>query len=420
MLSLLLCLLVGGVNSSRDAVNYAERLMDQGQFGKAREQYLQALSGDPDDIYALQGVAICSINMGDVPNAIKYFKRALGVKPQPQLQYNLGHVYLQTGDFGQAYPYFRQCATVASSVQRDCYLKLAQLSRDKGDLNDVQRSLHRAIELDPSRPDAYMYLAETLNNLKQFRMAIETYDKALSIAPNEASIWVAKGDTHSNSKQPVEALRCFQEGQKLSAIRSPTYYEAVVGSFFASLELSSWKNWERSNSLILQQLNNYLGKAIVGPPLLSAYRLLFLDTPPHISVGISSVWSNKLVAQSSNVVKTVTESRQGRFASILRVAYMSRRFEDYPGTQMMVQLFERHNRSRVSIGALAGGVNDRSVYRTTIETNSDLFEDFSLMSIADAADVIKSHHFDVIIDYGKYSWSNLTHVTCACRWASRF
>lgn len=41
-----------------------------------------------------------------------------------------------------------------------------------------------------------------------------------------------------------------------------------------------------------------------------------------------------------------------RTASPLRVGYISRRFEEYPGTQLMLRMFEYHDRSRVHVSTM--------------------------------------------------------------------
>lgn len=423
-----------GPCGATDVLESADTFLEQGRFGQAREKYRQVLTADPRNFFALQGVAISSINMGDVSNAVDYFERALNVRSEPELHYNVGRVYIQLGDLDSAFSHFSECSATPSSIQRECHLKLAQLHRDIGNIKEVQLHLHAAIKLDPTRPDAYNYLADTLNNLKQFKMALDMYDKALKYAPGSATLWNSKGDVFTNMKQPFEAAECFKKAMKYSSRKSREYYNAVSGYFFSALELSNWRNWERHNILIQNDLKMYLLHADgQGPPLLSAYRLLFLDIDPQISVGIAKAWSDKLAMQADVVNKNVFDDFQGSTASshkshppsTLKFAYMSRRFEDYPGTQMMVQLFERHNRSRVVVGAMAGGIDDDSVYRAVVKNSSDIFEDYSVLSISEAVDITKRHSFDVIIDYGaKHLCVKLLllvkHVLCFCRWYARF
>jgi tetratricopeptide (TPR) repeat protein len=435
LLAVVVVLFTVGTNGSGGTVlDQAEMLLERGQFAKSRDLYRSVLSQNPQDFQALQGAAVSSINMGDVRYAVHYFEQALALQSEPELHYNVGRIFLQIGDFSKALPHFESCSAQPSAVQRECHLKLAQLFRDMGNQQKVQLHLQYAIQLDPKRPDAYIYLADTYNNLKQFKLAIETYDKAILIAPKNAVIWNSKGDTHINLKQGLQSIECYKKGMAFSRKGSREYYDAFVGYFFSSLQLSDWKNWEANNLLLHGELTQYLlHNDGSQPPLLSAYRLLFLDAEPEVSVGISTVWSNKFASQTNLLQSTgsISSSRAasneaGKGEVKLAIAYMSRRFEDYPGTQMMIQLFSRHNRSRVGVGALAGGIDDHSVYRMEIEDESDIFEDFNNLSIDQTLDMLKAHRFDVIIDYGMMqivhvlSYPEDDHACVSCRRSSRF
>lgn len=51
----------------------------------------------------------------------------------------------------------------------------------------------------------------------------------------------------------------------------------------------------------------------------------------------------------------------------LRVGYLSRRFEKYPGTQLMLRMFGLHNRKRVKVYSYAYGSDDGSQERRIVK-----------------------------------------------------
>ena len=116
----------------------------------------------------------------------------------------------------------------------------------------------------------------------------------------------------------------------------------------------------------------------------------------------SSYQSIENTVDCSSVYKNDKDKRP------LKVAYLSRRFEDYPGTQMMLRLFSEHNRSNVAIWAYAHGPDDESYYRKIIQRDSDSFIDISSLSSSASTKTISSENIDILIDYdGIHDFNNL-------------
>ena len=418
----------------------AERFLEHGDFPQARKIFLAILEKDQGNINALQGAAISSINMGDAFNAANIFERAVELRPAPELLYNTGRVFMQLGNIDKSIHYLRRCTSISSGVQRECHIKLAQLFRDRGDNQEVQIQLQHAIALDPNKPDAYSYLADTYNNIKQFGLAIEMYDKAIKMSPNNPMLWNSKGDAFNNMKQSFHAMKCYEQARKLAGNkRSPPLIEAIIGYYFSAMDISLWKNYEKTNRIILREIAKYAQESTTSdildnPPPLSAYRLLFLDVDPKDSISIASAWSRKLVQQELSLVNGPLDEntlikKQSTDADnvsstaipmdpvvpmdpivpvvpmdptvpIARIGYLSRRFEDYPGTQMMMPLFGRHNRTRVHVSAVAAGADDGSVFRSEIRKDSDTFDDVATLATTEAVQIIHERKLDVLIDYG--------------------
>lgn len=82
-----------------------------------------------------------------------------------------------------------------------------------------------------------------------------------------------------------------------------------------------------------------------------------------------------------------------------RGRYLSRRFERYPGTQLMLRLFERHSREKVRVFAYAFGAGDGSDERATVQADADVFRDVSMLTARAAAQTIHQDGVQVLIDY---------------------
>jgi predicted O-linked N-acetylglucosamine transferase (SPINDLY family) len=88
--------------------------------------------------------------------------------------------------------------------------------------------------------------------------------------------------------------------------------------------------------------------------------------------------------------------------------YISRRFEQYAGTQLMLGIFGTHNRARVSVASFAHGPADGSNERERITRDSDVFMDVSSLSPSAVAEAVRQQRVDVLVDYdGAHQFNNL-------------
>lgn len=340
-------------------------------------------------------------------------------KVASQLYFNSGHAYSQLLDHKNAIKAYKKCLEVSRNGFRPCHIKIASVYRDIEDFENVQNHLLIAIDIEPSNADAYSYLAQILNNMKKFNQSITYYEAALARTPKDASLWGFVGDTYSNTKQVMKALNAYRKGLDLAQPNSLAYINSLIGLYFTSLDLFYWKNYERYTRQLIKvtriQLDLYnQGKAPPSP--LAPYRLLFLSEPTSLFLEIASSWSNELVrntlaiSSSSLPLWNSSNSDDDKVNSEkLNIGYISRRFEDYPGTQMMIRIFKTHDRSKgIKVHSFAHGPDDKSIEREIIKSTSDVFEDISAMSFKEAAQKIASYNIDILIDYdGIHDFNNM-------------
>ena len=87
---------------------------------------------------------------------------------------------MQLRELATALHVFEQCLK-ANPTFREAHIKAASILRDLNRPSEVVGHLQRAIALDPTSPGAYLYLGDTLNNLKRWSEAVETYKAAAKL-----------------------------------------------------------------------------------------------------------------------------------------------------------------------------------------------------------------------------------------------
>lgn len=395
-------------NSHKHAVDAAERFMNRGMFEEALKYFQLAISYNDKDSYSMQGAATALSEMGRFVESGKYFENIAVDRGMPQFLMNAGISYERGRDLEKALSAYSACLSMADFF-RPCHIKIAGVYNQLGHFVEVQKHLQYAIQLDPTDFAALNYLGDTYNNLKHFSLAIETYKRAIPIAgDNLGLVLTAIADTFSNRKQYIDAKEYYDQAIAFYSMhQAPT--DLIIGSLFNRLQLGDWSGYERAVKKILIDCEMAIKQG--NPSPLSPYRALFLPISPISMFNISRSWAEAFLR--SNVGKSplaqtqvkrnseicsISEDGCGQY-SPLKVGYISRRFEDYPGTQMMLRLFSAHNRSAVNIGAYAHGPDDGSSYRRFIMDNSDYFKDVSAMQVEEVVSLIDRNRVDVLVDY---------------------
>jgi len=100
------------------------------------------------------------------------------------------------------------------------------------DINNAKRQFaeltKRALELDPSEPYAIAMLGNVYVFDEQFDAAFDQVNRALSISPNDAFLWLAAARVFINAERPADGERAIRSAMRLNPFY-PVNYLAVLG-----------------------------------------------------------------------------------------------------------------------------------------------------------------------------------------------
>jgi tetratricopeptide (TPR) repeat protein len=74
----------------------------------------------------------------------------------------------------------------------------------------------RAIDIDPTRADAYVGRANTLSTLGRYEEALPDYDRAIEIDPELANAYANRGSAHSQTGQYKKAIADYEKALELN------------------------------------------------------------------------------------------------------------------------------------------------------------------------------------------------------------
>lgn len=209
------------------ALQYLESAIDchkRGDFGAAEEQYQQALTAEPDNIYAIHSAGILALQCGNFPLAIERLQRAIELGASlPDTYLMLGRALKAQGDTPGAIDSYRLAIKVApgNSV---VHISLGLALKEQGQLSAAAAAYREALLVNPASFEARINLGNLLQLQGKFEAALAEYEKAKELRSDSAFVYYNLGKLLRAQQQDSEAVEHFQQAVKLD----PEYLEAYL------------------------------------------------------------------------------------------------------------------------------------------------------------------------------------------------
>ena len=166
------------------------------EFDEAEESFMKALSRNPGLTEVRNYLGLMRYKQGDTGGAIREYLEALKDPVYPpisksRVRFNLGNVYLETGNADAALEQF--AAGAASVSERDqlyqpIHLQLAQALVDLGRVQEAISALNKVINVEEQNVEAHLQLGFAYRDISQDPAARRHLQKVIELAPGtEAS-----------------------------------------------------------------------------------------------------------------------------------------------------------------------------------------------------------------------------------------
>ena len=132
----------------------------------------KALEREPDNFYALFGIADCYRGIGKQGSSLEYWNRILAKDPKNKvILTRAGDAYRNIGDLDKATKYYED----ALNIEFDVYaiLGLAVIARSQGKWDDAITSLRMLVQNDPKNYRIYLELAQCYIAAGQRQQAVD-------------------------------------------------------------------------------------------------------------------------------------------------------------------------------------------------------------------------------------------------------
>lgn len=199
------------------SIERATLLIEQSRYEMAERELRQALTLMPSDAYATALLGLCLNYQQRFQEATAAAETAISLAPDEAFShYILSYILCERQELELAEK------SVLEAIRLNCYQAsyFALLSRCKYNQKLWQNALESALQglaIDPENVECLNYRALSLSQLGKGEQAVEAVEKAIAMAPLDASCYASSGwILLSHGKSHQKALEYFREALRLN------------------------------------------------------------------------------------------------------------------------------------------------------------------------------------------------------------
>ena len=181
-------------------------------------KYLQrALELAPDHSPSYNLLGLIFLERGNLSQALGYYQKAVEINPEfPEALYGLGRVYEELGEKEKALTAYQRSYQL--NPQPEVAFSLAKALYLSQRLEEALKIVEKLVSTQPSS-GAYNLRGVILNHLGRYKEAVDSFQQALKLAPDDEVAAVNLGVALVNSGSPDKARALFE--QILPRLKNP-------------------------------------------------------------------------------------------------------------------------------------------------------------------------------------------------------
>lgn len=197
--------------SSRQRLEQAVMLHNQGELAEAGKIYRTILTQEPDNPDALHLLGLIALHDQNFDTALEYVNLAITIDPEaPSFRVSLGKIHEHTGEFTQALAAYQQ-ATELQPPHPDGWFFAGNLQKNMDRTEDAIASYLQVLKLNPNHAATLNNLGNIYRDAGRFTEAIACYRKGQQASPSLAELHVNMGNAYKDMNKPQEAVACYEK-----------------------------------------------------------------------------------------------------------------------------------------------------------------------------------------------------------------
>lgn len=414
----------------QEALDVAVGQHTAGRLADAEAIYRQILDVDPVQPVALHLLGVIAHQVGRDEMALELIGKAIAIHPDyAEAHGNLGTVLRSLDRVDEALAAYRKAVEIKPDFA-EIHLALANLLTTHGRLDEAVAGYARTIALKPDSADAHNGQGLCFNFLGRVGDAAAAFQRAIDRNPDFAeahsnlcgalrvlgrtpeAIASARraialrptfAEAHANlavalqTGWPKEAMASYRTAMALK----PDFATAMHQMFHHQQVMCDWTDFDAHEQAVLALVRHRTGE--VAP-----FTLLAMNSTPAEQLQCARDWTDKVKGriQAHRSPHPAPTMRQGK----IRLGYLSGDFRAHAVAYQIVELFERHDRSRFEVIAYSYGDDDGSAIRRRLVAAVDEFIDIAPLPHDQAARRIRADGIDILVDLKGYTGGTRSEI----------
>jgi predicted O-linked N-acetylglucosamine transferase (SPINDLY family) len=372
----------------------------EARFQQALEQYragrldeaiamLADLSDEhPDDPSLLLVYATAALRRGDRERGIALLGTVVELQPDNAVaHYQLGVALDEARRTGEALSSYER-AIGAKPDFAEAHNNRGVALKALGRPDEALASFERAIRLRPGYANAHFGRGVTLKDMGRPEEALACFDRAIALRPDHADAHGHRGEVLYLLGRLDQALASYQRAAELAPDRGPW-----PGCLFeAKRALCDWSGLDALAATLLAAIE--ADRAPIDP-----FTTLLLTDAPELQRRVAERWAKDLAAEHGPPAAIAARRRGER----IRIGYFSADFHYHATLHLMLEMFERHDRSRFDLFGFSFGPATNDAWRKRASGCFSRFLDVRSSSDREIAELARSLQLDIAVDLKGYT-----------------
>ncbi|HEY0767531.1 MAG TPA: tetratricopeptide repeat protein, partial [Steroidobacteraceae bacterium] len=213
--------------------------------------------------------------------------------------------------------------------------------------------------------------------------ALRSYDHALQLNPTLADACNNRGNALRELKRPDEALQSYERALKIN----PNLNWLYGAWLHTKLQLCDWADFESA-------VTDLTSRIVQGRRATRPFTVLALTDALSVQRRVAEISSDESALAVAALPPIAMRGRR----EIIRVGYYSADFHNHATAQLMVGLFELHDRKRFEVSAFSFGPDRHDHMTERLRSVFDRFVDVRSKSDHEVAQISRDLEIDIAVD----------------------